>query len=332
MVEYEIAGELIYNDTLSNMTNGSFSINPVQIINEIKDLAFSELSACRGLLVSAIIVGAFSAISGMMGSSFSKKGAGEASFYACFCVICTVCVEYFGTALSYSKDVVSLMNMFINKLSPIISTLLILSGKVASAAAFHPVLATAVYVVSIIVEHWLMPLIAYGTVLSIVNNMSGAVSISGIVRLINSITKWILAAAFTLFSGICGIYGFSAAAFDSMSAKTMKFAVGSLVPVVGGFLSETLDTVLGSGAMMKNVVGSAGIVAVCVMCAVPVVKLGVMILMMKLTAAIIEPISDKRISKLLWDVSTAVTLLFAVVVTIAILFIICISIIIGTTS
>lgn len=330
--EYEIVGESVYNNTLSDMTNGTFLINPINIINWIKDLVFSEISVCKSLLVSVIIVGAISAVCENLKSSFLKKSAGDAAFYACFCIVCSVCVRYFGIALGYSKEVVSLMNIFINKLAPVISSLLILSGKVASASAFHPVLLTAVYVVSIIVEHWLMPLIAYGTVLSVVNNMSGSVSITGIVRLINSITKWILAAAFTLFSGICGIYGFSAAAFDSLSAKTMKFAVGSLVPVVGGFLSETLDTVVSSGAMMKNVVGSAGIVAVCVMCSVPVVKLGVMILMMKLAAAIIEPVSDKRITKLLWDISSAVTLLFAVVITIAILFIICISIIIASTG
>ena len=84
--------------------------------------------------------------------------------------------------------------------------------------------------------------------------------------------------------------------------------------------------------MMKGVVGSAGIAAIGVICAVPAVKIGILILMLKLTAAITEPISDKRISKLLWDVAGSVTMLFGMVVTFAILFIICISIIIGATN
>ena len=279
------------------------------------------------MLVSAAAAAAY-----LTDASFGRKEANQAAFYAAYCVVCTLALGYFSEALKYAKEVTLTIGGFITKFAPLLETALIMSGKVTSAAAFHPILSTGVYIVSLIVENCLIPLITYGTVLSVVNNMSGAVQISGLCSLINSIAKWILAAAFTVFSGLCGIYGFSAPAIDAMGAKTMKFAVGSLVPVVGGFLSETLETVLGGGAMMKGVIGSAGAAAVAAAADVPCIKLAVMVLMLRVAAAITEPITDKRISKLLNDISGSVVMLFGMVVTISILFVICISIIIGCTS
>ncbi len=330
--EYMIEGQDFFNTTLKSMTEGKFNLNPTDIINSFFDIVMFEINSCKKLLGVILIIGALSALTSLLENSLGRRGSANAAFYAVFTMISCVCVEYFGIALNYTRDVIGLLSVFITKLSPILSTLMILSGKVASASVFHPVLATSVYVVTFIIEKCIIPLVTYSLVLGVVNNMTTELSVSGMVRLINSITKWILTAAFTLFSGICGIYGFSAPALDAMSTRTMKFAAGTLVPVVGNFLSETLDTILGSGAVMKNVVGSAGIVAMCVICAVPVIKLGVLIIMIKISGAILEPLADKRISKLLNECSSAVTLLFASVITVAILFMICVGIMISSTG
>jgi len=326
-----LENEELFNKTVNNFSTGEFSFDPVQIIKNVINIITDEVTNSREMIISILLVCVVSSITYLMNESFKSKGAGQASFYACFCIVCSSAIRYFSIALEYTKDVITVMSTFVTKLSPLMSSMLVLSGKVTSAAAFHPVLSTGVYIVALVVENCLLPLITYGTVLSVVNNMSSALRFSGVCKLINSTAKWVLAASFTLFSGLCGIYGFSAPALDAMGAKTVKFAVGSLVPVVGGFVSETLETVLGGSAMMKSIVGSAGITAICVMSAVPAIKLSIIILMFKICAAVTEPVTDKRISKLLWDISGAVTMLFGMVVTFAILFIICISIIISST-
>ena len=43
-----------------------------------------------------------------------------------------------------------------------------------------------------------------------------------IFSLISSVSKWILTAAFTIFAGICGIYGFAAPAIDKMNTLLLK--------------------------------------------------------------------------------------------------------------
>lgn len=328
----EIEGEIYFNKTAKELVNGDFFVNPTDIIKDICNVLFDEVIQNKQMLATMLMIGVASTLAMLIQTSFESKSVGETAFYGCFCVMCASAVECFCISLRYAKNVIEVMNTFVTKLTPVISTALLLSGKVASASVFHPFLITGAYLVALIAEKWIIPLITYHTVLSVVNNMSTDVRISGVCKLINGITKWILAAAFTLFSGLCTIYGFGAPALDAVSAKTMKFAVGSLVPVVGGFLSETLDTVISGGTLMKSAAGGAGIAAICVMCAVPIIKISLIIFMMKITAAIIEPITDKRISQLLWDIASSVTMLFAMIVTMAVLFIICISIIISATK
>ena len=224
------------------------------------------------------------------------------------------------------------MTSFMNKLTPVLILSLFTCCKSVSAAAFEPVLSGAVYVVSIVIEKCLVPLMTFSAVLSVAGNIGETTSISGFIKIVKSITKWLMAFVITLFTGINAIYGFSASSLDAVSAKTIKFAVGSLVPVVGGFLSDTLDTVTTSAGLIKNAVGVSGIVIMCGICVVPVIKLGVMQLLLKLCAAIAEPVTDKRISGMLWSISEAVTSVFGVVILTAVLFVINICIILRATG
>lgn len=325
-------GEGLFNELVERFAAGDFQLNIGEMINWFVNLLFQEIHQSADLLLVVIVIGIISAVMNLTSDAFSNKNVSEVSFFACFALVSAAALECFHVALRYGMEVISAMGDFVTKLSPIMMTLILSSGGGASAAVFHPVLSAAVFCVELAVEKWIVPLIAYGAVLNVANNLSDAVSVTGFCKLIRSMSKWILAAAFTLFTGICGIYGFSAPALDALSAKTVKFAVGSLVPVVGNFLSDTLETVVTGSRMMKNTVGSAGLIVMSTICIMPILKITVIMLMMKLAAAAIEPVTDKRISRLLWDMADAVTSVFGMVVTVAVLFMICVSIIIAATG
>lgn len=329
--ELYMEGEPLFNDALKKMQSGEFSLSPSSVISYISGEFFGQVHELIYYIIMFFCIGAVGAVINLMNDSF-KMRTGEMSFFACYALCAAAAVKCYTVCLEYAIDVIGRMTDFITKLAPMITTLVITSGKPVSAGAFHPVLMSAVYVVSIVCSECIVPLASYSAVLSVANNISAQVQIGGVCRLISSCAKWILALSFTLFTGICGIYGFSAPALDAVSARTVKFAVGSLIPVVGSFLSDTLETVAVGSQMMKNTVGGAGLAVLCVICAVPMIKIGAMALIVRISSAVVEPVSDSRISRLLSDISGAVTILFAMVVTVAVLFMICISIILAATA
>lgn len=327
-----IQGENLFNTTTESIVSGEFTLNPGELINRISSDFMDEIRECGGVLMTLIAISAISAILHVSQTAFGNASSSEAAFFGCFALTSAAAMKCFSIALTYGMDVISSLGDFITKLSPAITVLLIASGHTTSAAAFHPVLSSAVYTAEIICEKCIVPLVVFGAVLSVVNNISGTLQVSNFCKLTNSLSKWILTLTFTLFTGISAIYGFTAPSLDIVGAKAMKFAVGSLVPVVGGFLSDTLETVISGTRLMKNAVGAAGIIVILSICFVPVLKIGVILLLMKLSAAIVEPLTDKRISGVLWDLSSNVTTLFAMVITVTVLFIICISILLSATN
>lgn len=325
-----IEGQDSFNTTVSQMSDGSFSLSIQNIINNISDLFLKEIKENAHNLILFFVIGVISSVVGLL--EFKDKSAKDASFFACYTLCAASALKILLTILEYAKDVVDSMSDFITKLAPILTTLLLTSGKAVSAGAFHPVLASSVFVVTLIVKKCIIPLAVYGSVLSVANNINEQVQISSFCRLITSVSKWILTASFTIFAGVCGIYGFSAPSLDALGAKTAKFAVGTLVPVVGRFLSDTLETVISASTLMKNAVGGAGIVALFSICAIPLIKITVMLFFLRISSALIEPLTDRRISKLLSDMSDIVTVIFGMVITVTVLFIICISIILSATN
>lgn len=328
----EIEGYAMFSDMARDIAGGSFSMQPTEVLNNLGTLLSSGIREFLATAVIILVMALLSSTVTALNSAVGDKPASTTAFFTFFTVISGLALTCFSKALGYGTEVIGYMTAFMSKLTPIIIVTLFACCKSASAAAFEPVLSAAVFVASEIVEHCLIPLITFSAVLAVAGNVGDKNRISGFVKIIKSASKWIMTLVITVFTGINTIYGFTSPAIDAVGTKTVKFAVGSLVPMVGGFLSDTLDTVTASAGVMKNAVGVSGIVIVTLIAAVPVIKIGVMQLMLKLISAVVEPICDRRISSMLWDMSEALTTVFSVVVLTAVLFIINVCIILRATG
>lgn len=327
-----IEGYNMFAETAKEITSGQFTLNPIGILNYLGKSVFGEVKLFSMQAAAILLMALLSSTIGALNSALGENEGGKAAFFIFFSIISGMTLSCFSTALSYGTEVIKSMTAFMDKFTPVLIITLFTCCKSVSAAAFEPVLSAAIYVVSLVVEKCLIPLMMFSAVLAVAGNVGDRTQISGFIKIVKSVTKWLMAFVITLFTGINAIYGFSASAMDAIGAKTVKFAVGSLVPVVGGFLSDTLDTVVGSAQLLKNAVGVSGIIIMCIICITPIIKIGIMQMMLKLCAAAAEPITDSRITGMIWEVSEAVTSVFGIVILTSVLFLINICIIMAATG
>lgn len=325
--EYEIKGNETYNQTVKDITEGNLGLSPVDIVNRLIESFFYELKNTKGLLKAILILSAAAGLVRILSSSFEGSAAAETAGLACFLIIALPLIKLFSQIASYSAETIHNICDFITKFEPIFISMLIASGAVTQAAAFQPVLMASVYLLGLLLDSCILPICCFSAVLALVGNISNRIEIGTLTKLLFSVSKWLLTGLLTLFSAVLSLYGFATKAFNTVAAKGIKFAVGSLVPVVGGILSDTVETVLSGANLLKNAVGTAGMVTLFTVAAAPVIKILVMMLLLKFVAAIIEPFSEKRIVNMLLAVSESVKLLFSMVVTSTLLFVISISII-----
>ena len=79
---------------------------------------------------------------------------------------------------------------------------------------------------------------------------------------------------------------------------------GACIPVVGKYISDIADSVIGSLVMIKSVVGIASVVGIILMCMIPIIKLTSVMLVLKLMEAMLEPVVDKKFQRLLGEVAS----------------------------
>ena len=120
---------------------------------------------------------------------------------------------------------------------------------------------------------------------------------------------WSLKALLALVCGFHMVQGLISPAADAF--RTMSVSRGiEAIPGVGDAGSSATELVLGSAMLIKNGIGAAALVVLILLCMVPLIKLAVIMLVYYVLAAILQPVSDERITECLLGMGNGVKLLF----------------------
>ena len=92
------------------------------------------------------------------------------------------------------------------------------------------------------------------------------------------------------------------------------------------------EIIVSALTLIRNGIGVTGAVICVVICLIPVIQIAVMALLYKLTAALLEPVSDKRVVGCIAGAGDGAVLLLKTVYTSAVLFLITIVIVAAVRS
>lgn len=219
--------------------------------------------------------------------------------------ITAVSVTDANTLIGLGREVIERMEVFSKVLLPTVAAATAASGSPGGAAARQLAAMLFSDVLMTLINRVLLPLV-YAYIAAC--TAYAAIGNEGLKR-ISSTLKWvvtsILTAVLVAFIGYLTVSGVIAGTTDAITLKAAKFTVSSVVPVVGGILSDAAETVLAGAGILKNSVGVFGMLAVLGMCMVPFLQLGVHYLMYKVTAALSATVADSRVAGLIDGISGA---------------------------
>lgn len=319
-----------FKDFIVKIIKGEGTFSFKEIINGGTRYLFKEVVANWRLMINIIVISAIYALLSNLQSSFDNDVVGKLAYTVCYLVIVSITIRSFLIAINLGKETIDMMVTFMQALLPILLAILLAMGGITTSAFFHPILLAAIGFVATIIKTVVLPLIFFSAVLAIVNNLSSKIQVSKLAALLKQTAAVILGFILTTFVGIISIQGIASATVDGVTIRTAKFAVDKFIPIVGGFLSDAMDTVVGCSLVIKNAVGAIGLFSIFIICLVPMLKILALIVIYKLCAAIIEPIAHGQLVDCLNQMSSSLVLLFATVSTVAVMFFITITIIVGT--
>ncbi len=316
-------------ELLSGIAKGENVFSIQKIMNKGIELFGGEIKATLKILAFIFAVGILCTYITGMQNNLKGRGASDAAFFVCYLIITGMAAATFIDVVDCGKAVISNLSIFMRTMAPVALVTLASSGAIASATTFEIIVMGVIELSQWLLEKLFVPMIVMSAALSLVNNMTEKLNAEKLVQFLNKISKWGIGIVMTLFVGVMGLQGLVSGSADGLTVKVTKFATTNLIPLVGGALSETVETVMNCGVIIKNSVGVTGIIMVVLIVAVPVVKVAACLMMFRLCAAVLQPISDKRIVKCVSELADSISGIFGMMIVFAVMFIIMLTIIIN---
>lgn len=327
LMENRITDGMKFRDIISNMVKGEKLFSKDRLINYFGDLVIGEIKINLEFITKILVLCLISAILTNIQSSFERSSISSLANYITYILVAMIMIGGFYQLMEAALKAVNSMVKFMDLLLPVLLTFLVIAGGPQTKIMFHPMIILTVNGISFIIVNIIFPLIYFSFIVSILSNLSDRIELKKLSELARQIISFIISAAFTVFIGLMTIYGLSSK-IDGISIRTAKFAIDNFVPIVGGFLSDTVDTVIGFSAMLKNGIGVIGLIVLMVITLFPVIKVAALLLVYKVTGAVIEPIVSKNISGLFSDVGKTLLMILISMVSVSIMFFIAITVIV----
>lgn len=314
-------------EMIESIYTGSFELSFSGVIKYILQLFTGGIQKNISAAVTLLLIAVLCGFSGNLNSL--GKGGGGAAFYVCFSVICGLCAALFSHTAERGAAAISLMSDFVKVTAPALTTLCMAGGEAGYAAVLPPLLYGASAVSINAANAYVIPL-SYGAFsLNAVGALGDGINLSRGIKLMKNFSKWIMTFLMTVFSGVSVICTAAGGAMNALAGKTVKFAVGSFIPVVGGMLADSMDMVATCTGIVKKAVGAGGMCVIMLIFLSCAIELAVQLVLLRCAAAFSALLCSDKIVTLLDGTADCISIVLAALCMCSFLFLVIITIMIG---
>ena len=262
---------------------------------------------------------------------FQTRQVSQISFYMIYLLVIGICLASFQAASEWMANGVHTLTGFMKVLYPVyFAAVTVAKGSVSSLAFYHLAIILIVVIEELLL-HLIVPGIHMYVIIRVMNSLQSEDYLSKFAELLETAIGWGLK---TLMGGMIGlnvIQGMLGPAIDTVKRSAVTRGM-EMVPGVGDLLGGTAEVALGTAVLIKNSIGIVGMFLCLVLCLAPLLQLAVITLGYKLAAALVQPVSDKRITECIGGVGEGCRMLMNCVFVIGILFLVTVAIVTYTTG
>ena len=297
----EFAGEFFSDIDIGEILDSAIQgkIDNSSIIKKILNLLGSEVVESIKAIGSILAIIVIHAILRAISENLENESVTKLIYYAQYILIITIIMGNFSSIIKMVQDTSTNLVAFMNMLVPLLITLMMYTGSIVTSGVLEPIILFMINFIGNMIQNILIPLVLVFASLVIMSKLSDRVQIDKLAKFLKSGIVWVLGIVLTIFVGVLSLEGTMSSSVDGITAKAAKTIVSSAVPVVGKILSDSVETVLGGGIILKNAVGVVGVIIVLGICIMPIIKLATLTIAYKLLTAITEPIADAKVTSLL---------------------------------
>ena len=295
--------------------NASFTDGLLHVVTTAFAALQPEITECIKTCAVLLACGvALSLLRTFQGAGAKMVALGSAVVCAC------ILLSPMGALIQSGSDTLTEISEYGKLLLPVMATALAAQGGSGASAALYGGTVLFDSILSSVLLKLLLPMVYVYLAVGIFSGAMGADALKKLKELVLWLIHWCLKTLIYVFTGYLTVTGVIGGTTDQMALKATKVTLSSVVPVVGGILSDASETILVSAGMVKNSVGIWGLISISAIVISPFLQIGIQYLLLKATAALCGLFADKGYTDLIGDFASAMGLLLAMTGTICLLF------------
>lgn len=325
------AAKVSFRDVVVSMMSGDTKNVAETFYEFIRDQVTYEFRSSRKNLVYMLLVALCAAVFSNFAGAFRSRQASELSFYILYMLLITLCLTAFRVVSGGMEDDLDALTGFMRVLCP--SYFLAVSFATGSATSmfFYQVVLFLIFAVETVVAGLLLPVVNMYIMIRILGSLTGEDFLSEFAELLKKLVTWSLRTLLACVIGVNVVQGILSPAVDTLKRSALTQTAKAL-PWIGNVMGGAAEIVFGTAVLIRNGIGMAGAVSALVICAVPLIQTAVLAFMYRLAAALVQPVSDKRITACISGVSEGYELLMRILFTSCILFLLTIAVVAASSS
>ena len=223
--------------------------------------------------------------------------------------VTAVCFSELSGLLTMVRETLTSMDVLSKALFPALAAVGCAAGAPAASAARYVAVSLFSSILFSLIRGLLLPMTVASAALCAADAALPEQNLGRIAKCLSSLVKWILTAVLTAFVTYLTFTGVLSGSEDAALIKGAKLGISTVIPVVGSVLADAADTVLSAAKVVRGTVGAAGLLGLLALCVLPFLRLGVGVLLFRLTAALCAPFAEPGHCRLLDGLSGAYGLL-----------------------
>lgn len=284
-----------FSDIVKKVVTGNFKeIDVPSIISYLIKGIFKEIFENSKIVKNVIIISLLCAFLKVLTESFKNQGISEIGFYTGYMVIITLLISSFSLVIDVLYEAVEAISNIINGIMPILIGVLVMSGLPSTGTIFSGFILTSLSFLSFIIKNIFIPFISGLVILNVINYITPREVLNKLIDFLKLLLNFSLRGIAIILTFAISIQRISAPILNSTINKTAKTFI-NFVPVVGDAMNGAIDGFMYFVGILRNGIGVGILISIIFCILVPVFKLISLIFIYKITAILIEPISDKRI-------------------------------------
>ena len=325
------SGYSISFQEIINQITGEDGVTGQRIFPVLNKTFLQVITGSKTAVVQIIILALFSAAIRCFGPSACKEQISDTAQMILSISLTAVLIASFYTACTISTDTLEGCISVYKAVVPVFFSAVAFASGNVTAAVYYEIVLMLITTVNLLFKSVLIKVDQIYMLISMADAVAKEERFTKAAELCVQVMKWSGRTALVVFTGLGGLKGMLVPVSETYKKKMLYRAVQTL-PGVGSSIETVTQTVWGAAKIIKNGIGMAAVIAVLIVCAVPVLKLVLMAVLFKVTAAVIEPVADKRVVKAVNALGTAVGMLLMTVLAAVSLFLLMLAMIVMMTG